>query len=388
MPSADGFPRELLKQSKAARLDYFHSYTVAHPLLKEVDDKLWQALRVPGDAPLICLYGPTGIGKTTVLRRTRHRLLEQALAAMAQDPGHLPVAGVDAVAPDSGNFSWRDYYRRALEALDDPFVEAEGEGDVLKRGRMPAEWRSGGSTAELRRALEKGIKHRRLVAFIIDDAQHLTKMASGRKLQDQMDCVKSLALISGTVHVLAGTYELLAFRNLSGQLTRRSTDIHFRRYRAEDEAEAKAWRSVVWAFQRHLPLAEEPPLLEHWEYCYERSLGCVGLLKQWLARVLLSAVEGERRSVALQQLEREAFTASQCEKIATEILEGERQLVEKQETRAHLRVLIGLKGDAESGGDDGAAGRELRPAARRRRQTRVGRRQPQRDPVGVKGRVR
>jgi len=29
------------------------------------------------------------------------------------------------------------------------------------------------------------------------------------------------------VHVLLGTYELLALRNLSGQLSRRSLDIHF-----------------------------------------------------------------------------------------------------------------------------------------------------------------
>jgi hypothetical protein len=131
----------------------------------------------------------------------------------------------------------------------------------------------------MRRALEKALWHRRVSAFIIDEAQHLTKMVSGRRLKDQMDCIKSLAGTSGTTHILAGTYELLAFRNLSAQLVRRSVDIHFRRYRADREQDVKSWRSVVWAFQRHLPLEEEPDLVGDWEFCFERALGCVGILK-------------------------------------------------------------------------------------------------------------
>ena len=43
--------------------------------------------------------------------------------------------------------------------------------------------------------------------------------------------IKSTASRAQTVHVLIGTYELLAFRNLSGQLSRRSVDLHFSRYR-------------------------------------------------------------------------------------------------------------------------------------------------------------
>ena len=100
-------------------------------------------------------------------------------------------------------------------------------------------------------------------------------MASGRKLQDQLDCIKSLANMGDTVHVLVGTYELLAFRNLSGQLSRRSADIHFRRYRIDSETDVRAFKSVLWDFQRHLPLSQEPDLLRHWQYCYERTIGCV-----------------------------------------------------------------------------------------------------------------
>jgi AAA domain-containing protein len=370
MHTTDGFPRDLLSQSKAARLAYFSGYTVAHPLLKEVDAKLWQALESPGDARLICLYGPTGIGKTTVIERVKQRLLEQAQALMEQDPGYLPVAGVAAVAADTGNFSWRDYYKRALEALDDPFY-----GHARVKFGKGVRW----SGPEMRRALEKALEHRRVAAFIIDEAQHLTKMASGRRLQDQMDCIKSLAGVSGAAHVLAGTYELLAFRNLSAQLVRRSMDIHFHRYRADQEGEVKAWRNVVWAFERHLPLAEEPDLIGQWEYCFERALGCVGILKQWLLRALQVALEEDRCTIDLSLLEREALSATQCEKMVGEMLEGEGQLAEGQEARTRLRLLLGLP---EGSGQQGGSTRK-----RKRVSGRVGQRKAGRDPIGGKQRA-
>ena len=90
------------------------------------------------------------------------------------------------------------------------------------------------SRSVLRVALESAIRQRRPLAFLVDEAQHLAKIAGGRKLQDQLDCVKSLAIRTQTVHVLAGTYDLLILRQLSGQLSRRTRHIHFalpRRYR-------------------------------------------------------------------------------------------------------------------------------------------------------------
>jgi len=65
-------------------------------------------------------------------------------------------------------------------------------------------------------------------------------------------------------YVLVGTYDLLVFRNLSAQLSRRSIDIHFSRYRATNEADLRAFKSVLWSFQRNVPLEEEADLLQHW----------------------------------------------------------------------------------------------------------------------------
>src|SRR5262249_45594548 len=189
------------------------------------------------------------------------------------------------------------------------------------------------ATAEWRMAVERALHHRRPRAILIDEAQHITKMAGGRRLQDQLDCLKSLASLTRTAHVLVGTYELFAFRNLSAQLSRRSLDIPLRRYRADQPEEIVAFKNVLMTFQKHLPLAEEPDLIARWDYFYERSIGCVGVLRDWLAQSLALALENGDRSLNLGHLERQGLSIAQCEKMLAEASEGEDALTDHSEAR-------------------------------------------------------
>ena len=258
--SQEGFPRELLTRPVSERLAYFRSYTVAHPLLKEADAALKRAIQEPAGGSLVFVVGPTGVGKTTLRLRVEQYLKEAFLPEAKEDVGRIPVVGVEAVAPDSGNFNWKDYYQRALRSLEEPLIRHK----IGPYGQDPPTFTSRTSGAELRYALEQALRFRRPAAVMIDEAQHLTKMASGRKLSDQLDSLKSLANLTGCVHVLIGTYELLPCRNLSAQLSRRSIDIHFRRYQADDPKDVEAFQRVIFSFQRQLPLAEEPQLWRDW----------------------------------------------------------------------------------------------------------------------------
>jgi hypothetical protein len=151
------FPRELLEQPAEARLAYFKSFMIAHPLLKAADVDLKQVIREPAGWSLIFVYGPTGVGKTTLRRRVEKHLTESMMETLRQDPGIVPVASIEAAAPDSSQFSWKDYYRRALIALDEPLIDRkmthqvrnafrDGCGRVLRDSRVPG--------LELRMALE------------------------------------------------------------------------------------------------------------------------------------------------------------------------------------------------------------------------------------------
>jgi hypothetical protein len=376
------FPRELLGQPPGARLGYFKSFTIAHPLLKETDAALKQAIQEPAGWSLIFVYGPTGVGKTTLRRRVEKHLKESMMEALRQNPGQVPVASMEAAAPDSSQFSWKDYYRRALLALDEPLVDRKLTCQVRSSfrdtfGRALTDPRAAG--LELRLALESALIHRQPAAFFIDEAQHLAKMKSGRKLQDQLDSIKSLASLTNTVHILVGTYELLPFRNLSAQLSRRSIDIHFPRYRAERSEDYTAFRNVLFTLQRHLPLPGESDLLPHLEYCYERSIGCVGLVKDWLTRGLSLAMNQGANTVSRKILEKTAWSLDQSERMARETVDGESDVSEKEEKRDRLRHLLRL--DVTSSATAPAAARVNPPVPHVR--PRVGQRKPVRDLVGI-----
>jgi Cdc6-like AAA superfamily ATPase len=363
---------------------YFRSFTMAHPRLKEADAALKQAIQDPAGWSLIFVYGPTGVGKTTLRLRVEEHLKQSLLSALRDDPGRIPVISIEAAA-DSAQFSWKDYYRRALIALEEPLVDRKISYRVRGvfrdgSGRLTLDPRAVG--LEIRFALESALIHRRPAAFFIDEAQHLAKMKSGRKLQDQLDSIKSLANLTNTVHVLVGTYELLPFRNLSAQLSRRSIDIHFPRYRADRREDYVAFQSVLFTFQRHLPLPGESDLLRHFDYCYERSIGCVGVLKNWLTRALAVALAAESPVVTRKILEQTAWSVYQCERMAKEALEGEADLMENEKSRARLRKLLSLDSAVFLSPDLAISPHDV-PRVASGKSGRVGQRRPLRDAVGV-----
>ncbi len=378
------FPHQLLHQSPQRRLDYFKAYTVAHPALKQADQAVWNTLREPAGASLVFVFGPTGVGKTTLLAQIEKRLMEMAAAAGADQAGRCPALRLDAVSPALNQFKWGDYYQRALLLLQEPSVQYTLDYHRplpnVTHTTMVREVRSvlrSTDTAALRLAFEQTLKRRSPRAILIDDAEHIAKAARGSKLLDQLDHLKSLAIMTQTVHVLVGTYDLLVVRNLSAQLSRRSVDIHFSRYRATDESQMRAFKSVLWAFQRNLPLEEEPDLLQQWKYCYERTVGCVGVLKDWLTRVLAEALETGAKTISRSLLEQHALSVDRCEQMVTEAVAGETALTEDDNAAYRLRVRLGLEqGPAQQHGQAKAQG-----SSRTRPSQGVGQRKPQRDPV-------
>ena len=314
-------------------------------------------------------------------------MITEMLADLRADPGRLPVVSVECIAPESGTFSWRDHFRRLLLEMEEPLVDYKLNPDAPVRvGNRVVKFlpsaRAAGS--EYHYAVELALRFRRPVAVLIDEAQHLARMGSGRRLSDQLDVIKSIANRTGTIHVLLGTYELLAFRNLSAQLSRRSIDIHFQRYRADDSGDRRMFLTVLRSFEQHLPLAQPPDLVNEWEYLYERSIGCVGVLKDWLVRALTRVFARNATVLTPRDLREHALSVSQCEKLLAEAVEGESRLAESAEQRSRLRTRLGLI-PQEREAIDSTVGETVpvtAEAAPRKVRRVPGRRRPGRDPVG------
>ncbi len=379
------FPRELLDQPSSARLDYFKAYTVAHPFLEKADAKVRSTLREPGGASLIFIIGPTGVGKTTLLTFIEQRLLTYAQQQLLQDPDHVPVIKLDAMAPSARQFRWPDFYTRALMAVSEPLIDYKVERRAVlpvfneRMGRhVPP--RLVGDAAALQRSWEQVLKYRRPEAILIDEAHHFAKTAGGNRLEDQLDHVKSLAIATKTIHILAGTYDLLLFRNLNAELSRRSIDVHFPRHEATNPEERKAFQRALSTFQRQLPLEKAPNLVQQWEICYAHTVGCVGLLKDWLTQALSEALETGAKTISPSLLAAHAPSVDRCHQMITDIEEGEKALRADPEATERLLARLGL-GTRKTQRTRTAQETEKPGSSSPPRRTRVGQRNPTRDAV-------
>jgi len=213
-------------------------------------------------------------------------------------------------------------------------VDIEAEATWEKRGRKPARFQD---APELRHALEDALRRYGVRAVILDEAQHLMKVGTGAKLLDQLDWIKSMTNVTDVLHILLGTYDLLAFRNLSGQASRRSLDIHFARYQFQQEQDRRDFQAVLLTLLKQVPLAVElDTLMQHWSYFYERSIGCVGVLKDWLVRAVATAFHDGSDTLTLTRVQDHALSEAQCERMAIEATEGEQALCYTEQRREHF----------------------------------------------------
>ena len=359
-------------------LDSFRAYTVAHPRLAEAKDILLNAVSEAEPNSLVFVFGPPGVGKTTLRLKVEQLIIAQKLDELQEDRTRIPIASIEAVAPESGSFNWRDHYKRLLCELGEPLIEyklkrsPEGTCTETKSMFMPRPRAVG---TEYRHAVEQAIRYRRPVAVMIDEAQHLGKIGSGRRLLDQLDVIKSIANQTRTVHVLFGTYDLLALRNLNGQLSRRSIDVHLPRYHAEVPEDRQVFINIVQSFEKELPFSDSSDLASQWEFLYERSLGCIGILKQWLVRAAAAALRSGNQKLSIDSLKSQALCTAQCEQLYTEIADGELKLQERSDATVRLRDRLGLS-------TRGTVQLAPSPIDSRVRLRRPGQRLPKRDNVG------
>jgi energy-coupling factor transporter ATP-binding protein EcfA2 len=84
---------------------------------------LMTAIRESEPNSIVMVFGPTGVGKTTLRLRTELILIEELRPELDTNRWRVPVASVEAIAPDSGSFCWRSHYKRLLQAMGDPLTD-------------------------------------------------------------------------------------------------------------------------------------------------------------------------------------------------------------------------------------------------------------------------
>jgi thymidine kinase len=336
-------PKELLNQSVAERINYFEQRSTNHTILSETYKDLMDKIEIAGKGNVLLIYGPSGVGKTTLFRKVKKEILQKYQNEMVEDKGFIPLIAIEVTSPEDGKFDWIDFYSEALESLDEILIEEKRLHPSEIDGQLPT------NTTEkkkriLRKALKNAIKCRKIKYFLIDEAQHLTKVGHSKALRNHMDAIKSLASKLGITIILFGTYELLSFRNLSGQLSRRGLDTDFPRYKSDVPEHIETFKKVLWFFQVHLPLHETPDLLGNWEYFYKRTIGCVGILRDWLYRTLKYKLEQKTdiKTLMLKDFKKFEPTIDQAYKMAEEAIKGEELLESQKQQEDKLNSILKL----------------------------------------------
>jgi hypothetical protein len=274
-------------------LDEFAELTLLHPALQDVVRRvLRSAEKARKDHMLTVVPGLTGIGKTTMARiLTNATIAERPVANNT-----IPVITVSAQPPQSQSFSMKDLVIALLDATREPLPHA-------KTNHFPDdELEAIGPTAAARlRALLNALTYRGVRLVIVDEAQHIAEYSTERQARAHLDVLKWLADHSTTPFVLTGTYEVGMFVSLSPQLRRRIREVPFHPYANADSVHlgfAQLLREFSDFLTERNALAAGLDLLQKQVELSAGSIGCVGHLKDWVARALEAAFYEGRRVVA------------------------------------------------------------------------------------------
>nr|WP_297352948.1 TniB family NTP-binding protein [uncultured Caldimonas sp.] len=365
------------------RLLAFRAKKIKHASLRTALDSLLRFVEYPRPEQVVVLLGPSGVGKSTIVAAIERHLKDKYRAEMQTDPGFLPYLSLKAQAPLDGNFNWKDFFTRALcqggEILIDrkvtPAFQIELDGATVASTK-------GLVREELRRSVETMIRHRRVQVIIVDEASAILFQKSGLNPVLQFNILKSLAIELRIPIILVGAYDLLGILDGSGQLVRRCDVVHLPRYAAGGKTQGKSdvqhFTDILAAFLGAIDIAKEEGLERHVDYFMLKSVGCAGVLKDWLDRALCEALRGDAPVLSRKVLEASALPNNAIARLTQEAIAGELRFADVPDT--DLAALAGLVYTPTLRVESRASPAPATSSKPRTR--RVGLRGPSRDPVG------
>jgi AAA domain len=319
---------EVLSRPAEERLRWFSSITYVHPNLLQTVAHLHELMEPGNDIKVIALIGPTGIGKTTLIDKCLHSLVQRF--APVRLPHEVPVAMVAAPANGERSLSWRTIYRRMQTACGGVLLDQQRKAEVTD-DELTAVRADRVGLAQRREFLEAEVRHRRVRLLGIDESHHLMRFGASDAM---MDTLKSLADIQAeTKLMLVGTYQIAPLLTTYGQLARRSAILHYRRYHlsakpeddspTEDEA---AFREVLKKVEEDWPCEEVPQFQASWKFVMRASLGSVGLMKMQMNQLASLQMKQKRERVRKQDGSRAFKPPKMLNQIETEMVDGEESL--------------------------------------------------------------
>ena len=320
------------------RLEDFKTLKVKHPRQEEIQQFLLGAIAGHRRYTLVDLYGMSGVGKSTVMGQVA-RVISAAETNLAVVPGVL----VQGSPEDVGSQARLDYYQQVLDQLTHhPAIRDRTKHLPLylnrgKKSSDPAEW------LQMRNAVEYALALLRVKVVFVDEAQHLLAPDPVRKPTAQLDWLKTLANRTNVLHVLVGNFDLYEYCHLSGQVVRRMRDQQFPRYHLDNLKECEEFVGTLKSLLEHVLLTVDVgALLSRWRWFGEWSVGCVGVLGDWLVDTVDALWRQGETVLTLEALTTHALQPDQRARLEMEARTGENRVARaKAQSELELQRLLG-----------------------------------------------
>jgi hypothetical protein len=206
-----------------------------------------------------------------------------------------------------------------------------------RKSRDPAEW------LEMREAVQYALSLLRVKVVFVDEAQHLMYVDTPHKPTAQLDWLKTITSQTNVLHVLVGNFDLYDCCHLNAQAARRMRDLPFYRYHLNQITECAECARALRTFLEEVPLdVDVDGLLSHWRWFGEWSLGCIGVLGDWLVETVDALCKQGETTLTIEALERQALQPDQRARMEMEARTGERKVeLAKAKGEEELKRLLG-----------------------------------------------
>jgi hypothetical protein len=324
--------------AKVELLEDFKTLKVKHPRQEEIQQFLLGAISGYRSYTLVDLYGMSGVGKSTVMGQ-----VARMISAAETNPAVVPSVLVQGSPEDVGAASRLDYYQQVLDQLQHhPAIRDRTKNLPLyinrgKKSSDPVEW------LQMRNAVEYALALLQVKVVFVDEAQHLLAPDPVRKPTAQLDWLKTLANRTNVLHVLVGNFDLYEYCHLSGQVVRRMRDQQFPRYHLDNQKECEEFVGALKSLLEHVPLTVDVgALLSRWRWFGEWSVGCVGVLGDWIVDTVDALWRKGETVLTVEALTKHALQPDQRARLEMEARIGENRVARaKAQSELELQRLLG-----------------------------------------------
>lgn len=257
---------------------------LAHAHFDAAHDRLMADLVNPDGAPLPLLFGIAGGGKSHLLVSVAAGILDMDRDRMLVDPNLRPVVLVEATPAYEGRFDRKTLLVQILAGLDhpDPRLCSDPMSATGTPARPALSLRDR-TLPELTRLVVSALRLHGTRVVLIDEIAHFLGGRDADRTQLSLDTLKYLSNETSTRFLCAGAYDALSLRSVSSQISRRQTQVHLARYRADMPRERPEFTRV--AAQLLAILAPGTDITDDLvDLLFRGSLGAVGSLRDWMAK--------------------------------------------------------------------------------------------------------